>query len=53
MTVEESIKIYRFDNGKIDYPGNTQEKKKKKLKKNSPVLILMLEGNNILITMSI
>lgn len=30
MTVEESIKIYRFDNGKIDYPGNTQEKKKKK-----------------------
>lgn len=50
MTVEESIKIYRFDNGKIDYPGNRQ---KKKLKKNSPVLILMLEGNNILITMSI
>ena len=30
MTVEESIKIYRFDNGTIDYPGNTQEKKKKK-----------------------
>ena len=27
MTVEESIKIYRFDNGKIDYPGNTQKKK--------------------------
>jgi len=51
MTIEESIKIYRFDNGKVDYPGNTQ--KKKKLKKNSPVLILMLEGNNILITMSI
>ena len=50
MTAEESIKIYRYDNVKIDYPGNTQ---KKKLKKNSPVLILMLEGNNILITMSI
>ena len=45
MTVEES-------NGKTDYPGNTQ-KKKKKLKKISPVLILMLEGNNILITMRI
>lgn len=27
MTIEESIKIYRFDNGKVDYPGNTQKKK--------------------------
>ena len=35
MTVEESIKIYRFDNGKIDYPGNTQEKKKKTQEKQS------------------